>query len=214
MIDEEITHARLEEKKCGWITYLIRDPRYPDKKGNLRGTPIYVGQSKGFGKRVNSRFSKCEREATAKDNIAKRVANLLKEDIVVRYDVLERVPTHLSSLVSETNWTRECVRRGYNLANQLPFQNCADPAITRHDLNPDIWIWPKFSLVEAIEDNISLELVCRACGMSHRISFEHFQQVEEPPTELYHVKANGFWRREPCTGCGTKGKRHAKLHIA
>ena len=59
LIQAEVNQARVAEKEGGWITYLIRDPRYPDKLGNAAGTPIYVGQSKEFGTRVKSRFDRC-----------------------------------------------------------------------------------------------------------------------------------------------------------
>jgi hypothetical protein len=54
LIDEEVARARATEAEGGWITYLIRDPRFPDKLGNPAGTPIYVGQSIAFGKCVRS----------------------------------------------------------------------------------------------------------------------------------------------------------------
>ncbi len=210
LIDKQVALAREAEAGGGWITYLIRDPRFPDKKGNALGTPIYVGQSKEFGTRVHTRFMKCEREATQKDTIERRVADLLHAGCVARYEVLERVPTRLASLVSETNWARLCVRRGYDIANRLALQKSDGPAIDRSDIPTD-WIWPQFSVAEAIEDNLQIELGCRQCGSALRIGFEHFQRVPEPPRDIFQIKASGFWKVEPCTDCGTVGKRYATL---
>ncbi len=215
--DEEIARARAAEKEGGWITYLVRDPREPDKKGNPAGTPIYVGQSKVFGKRVYSRFNKSEKEATEQgdktDSIEKRVAGLLHAGWVAPHEVLERTPTHLTSLISETNWARRCVRRGYVLVNRVPFQNCAEPDITRYDI-PVEWIWNRFNLEEAIEDQVHLVLGCRNCELILEIPFVQFARADEPPRDLSLIKANGFWRREPCTGCSTRRQRFATLRIA
>lgn len=211
LIEVEIAKAREAEKQGGWIIYLIRDPRGRDRRGNT-GVPIYVGQTKEFPKRVRSRFDKCEKLATKKDSIEKRVADLLHLGWVPSYEVLERTPTRLSSLVSETNWARECIKRGYDITNQWPEQRMAGPPVSRADIPlPRIW---EFSLREAIEDGILLRLACRGCGLMLDLDFSHFLRVEEPPTELYQIKANSFWKREPCTGCGAVGQRYATLRVA
>lgn len=92
-----------------WVTYLIRNPRFPDKRGNP-GTPIYVGQANDFHERVLSRFIKCEKIAAGKscDCVERRVADLLHLGFVASYHLLEYQPTRLASLVSETNWARKC----------------------------------------------------------------------------------------------------------
>ncbi|MEN3237803.1 MULTISPECIES: hypothetical protein [Methylobacterium] len=108
LIDTEVQKAPEAEKAGGWITYLIRDARELDKRGNP-GVPIYVGQTKEFGRRVRSRFDQCEKAATAKDSIERRLAELLNLGIVAQYEVLERAPTRLASLVSEIRWARRCV---------------------------------------------------------------------------------------------------------
>ena len=54
-IMEETARAKVAQRDGQWITYLIRDPRFPDKRGNA-GTPIYVGQTNDFPGRVLSRF--------------------------------------------------------------------------------------------------------------------------------------------------------------
>lgn len=58
----ETARAKEAQRDGEWITYLIRDSRSPDKRGNP-GTPIYVGQTNAFPGPVLSRFMKCEKEA-------------------------------------------------------------------------------------------------------------------------------------------------------
>lgn len=205
LIEAEIRKARKAERKGEWITYLVRDPRLMDHRGNP-GLPIYVGQSQEFGKRVQSRFYNCEKLATAKDSIEKRVAVLLHAGWVAPHQVLERTPTRLASLVSETNWARECVRRGYDIANLLPEQRIAGPPIGRLDI-PASWLWT-FTLEEAAQDAVVLELGCRACGTTLDLDLAHLRRTDEPPQHLYDVRLNGFWRREPCIACGKRGGRY------
>src|SRR5205814_1322147 len=128
----ETAGAKDAQRGGHWITYLVRDPRHSDKRGNP-GTPIYVGQTNDFPGRVLSRFMKCEKEATEKgtDCIERRIADLLHLGIVATYQVLEYQPTHLSSLISETNWARKCWNAGYELANRAELQNTGGQPIGR-----------------------------------------------------------------------------------
>jgi hypothetical protein len=206
LMDAEVERAREAEKEGGWITYLIRDPRVPDRRGNPAGTPIYVGQSKEFGKRVRSRFDKCEKAATNKDRIEKRVADLLHQGIVVRYEVLERVPTRLQSLVSETNWARRCVRRRYDIANGLELQRVNGPPITAKDV-PSDWI-AKFLLGEAVEDKIVFDLNCLRCRIRLPINISCFARLRRPPKSLFEIKSDPMWTVEPCTHCGQIRSRY------
>lgn len=110
--------AKAQQRDGEWITYLIRDPRFPDLKGKA-GLPIYVGQTNDFPERVMSRFTKCEKEAIAKgkDCVEARVTELLHLGIVAKYQVIDRQPTRLRSLVSETNMARRAWKAGYKLVN-------------------------------------------------------------------------------------------------
>ncbi len=211
LIDEEVARARAAEAEGGWITYLIRDPRFPDKLGNPKGTPIYVGQSKEFGTRVRSRFDKCEKAATAKDSVERRVTDLLHEGWVAPYEVLERTPTRLTSLISETNWARRCVRRGYDIANLLPEQRAHAPDIAREGI-PASWIWP-FLVSEAIEDQLTLQLDCAQCGLSLTLDLKRFLGLAAPPKSLCEIRDDPMWRAEPCTGCGKRHTRYVALKI-
>lgn len=210
-MDAEVERARAEEGAGeGWITYLIRDPRRPDFKGNPAGIPIYVGQTNDYPKRIRTRFDKCEKEATEKDSIAKRVAKLLHLNIVVRYQVLDRQPTRLASVVSETNYARECVKRGYDIANQLAFQLSGEPNVTRYDI-PVRWLGA-FTLGEGIEDDIQAEICCISCGLVLRISLPKFETIQRPPTKLWEITNDRMWRTEPCTGCGRTRARFCSLY--
>lgn len=209
LIDKEVQRAADAKVDGEWITYLIRDPRKPDKLGNIAGTPIYVGQTKDFRTRVRSRFDRCEKAATAKDTIEKRLADLLHAGVVASYEVLERTPTRLASLVSETNWARRCVARGYDIANRLEEQRRAGPPISRSQI-PRSWVWP-FLLSEAIEDGIGLTLNCAACGLQLPLSLNRFVQMDEPPRSLFQIRTDPMWQSMPCTQCNEIGQRRIAI---
>ncbi len=211
LIDAEIARAREAEREGGWITYLIRDPTKPDRRGNVAGTPIYVGQTKGFAKRVRARFMNSEKAATKRDNIERRVTDLLHRNVVVSYEVLERTATHLTSLISETNWAKRCINRGYAIANRLKVQRTGGELIGRYDIPVD-WLWC-FSLSEAIEDNVQADLKCVGCDFCLNFDLAHLQTLAEPPVTLYEIKANRTWRSEPCTQCGARAKRYVRLRV-
>ena len=52
----ERAHNVHQDGTC--ITYLIRDPRRPDLRGNKLGWPVYVGQTDEFGRRVRNHLRK------------------------------------------------------------------------------------------------------------------------------------------------------------
>lgn len=199
----ETARAKDAQRDGEWITYLIRDPRHPDKKGNP-GTPIYVGQTDDFPGRVLSRFMKCEKEALEKgrDCIERRVADLLRDSVVVKYQVLDYQPTRLASLVSETNWARRCWNAGYNLANRANLQNSGGPPIGRGDI-PQAWI-DKFSVGQAIADAIQMSVSCGACSETLSIPLEAIE-LERPATTIGQLAK--LLRSEQCTFCGVAGKR-------
>ena len=206
----ETARAKEAQRDGQWITYLIRDPRYPDKRGNP-GTPIYVGQTNDFPGRVLSRFMKCEKEAAGKgtDCIERRVADLLHLHVVATYQVLEYQPTHLTSLISETNWARKCWNAGYDLANRAELQNAGGPPIGRADA-PRSWLL-KFSLAEAIADDIRVSISCGACNEVLAIPLANIPQLEKPATTIGQLAK--LWRSEECTFCATVGKRRVRVSV-
>jgi hypothetical protein len=206
----EVARAADAQRDGKWITYLIRDPRYLDKRGN-EGTPIYVGQTNDFPKRVLTRFNKCEKEALGKgkDCVERRVADLLHGGFVPSYQVLDYQPTRLGSLVSETNWARKCWSAGYGLANLKEFQNEGGPPISRSDI-PAKWLW-EFSLEEAIADDIQAVLICGACGDELAIPLSVVAQRESRPRTVGEMRH--ALRAEPCFNCETTGKRRLHLKV-
>ncbi len=205
-----IAEARDAEREGGWITYLARDPRGADLKGNP-GWPIYVGQSKEFGKRVRNHLRTSEKLAQAHDSVRRRIREILHDGHVPIFEALDRQPTRLLSLVSETNFARACRRRGYDIANLRPPQNKAGPPITRHDI-PTEWLW-EFSLEEAVADDLLIRLGCRSCGGTLAIPVSTFQQVEEPPPDVRAIRDNPALAAEPCTLCGQRGSRSVDLEV-
>ena len=204
----EVARAADAQRNGQWITYLIRDPRYPDNRGN-EGIPIYVGQTNDFPARVLSRFNKCEKEAVekGKDCVEKRVADLLHLEIVPTYQVLDYQPTRLGSLVSETNWARKCWNAGYQLANLKRLQNEGGDPIDRSQV-PKEWLW-EFSLEEAIADDIWTALVCNACGDELPIPLLTVAERESRPRKLGDMRR--ALEAEACFACQIKGKRRLKL---
>lgn len=205
-----IAAARIAEREGGWITYLARDPRRLDLKGN-RGWPIYVGQSKEFGKRVRNHLRTSEKLARSHDSVRRRFKEILHAGHVPMFEVLDRQPTRLQSLLSETNFARLCRRRGYDIANLRSLQKQGDTPITRHDIPID-WLW-EFSLAEAVADGIRIRLVCNRCSEVLTIEVAHFQQLDTPPKDLRAIRDDPLWRAEPCTSCGCRGSRFVKLEI-
>lgn len=205
-----IATTRAAESEGGWITYLARDPRKEDLKGNP-GWPIYVGQSKELGTRVRNHLRTSEKRAQAHDSVRKRIREILHEGYVPIFEVLDRQPTRLLSLVSETNFARACRRRGYDIANLRRLQNEAGPPITRHDIPTD-WLW-EFSLDEAMADGIRVRLRCRRCRESLLIELSHFRWLDTPPKDLRAIRDDPLWLLEPCTACGRRGGRLVDLEV-
>lgn len=206
----ETTRAREAQRDGHWITYLIRDPRFPDRRGNA-GTPIYVGQTNDFPGRVLSRFMKCEKEAIQKgsDCIERRIADLLHLNIVATYQVLEYQPTHLTSLISETNWARKCWNAGYGIANRAELQNAGGPLIGRTDALKS-WLL-KFSVAEALADNIRVSISCGACSQFLAIPLTEIPPLGKPATTIGQLCK--VWRSEECTFCGTVGSRLVRVWV-
>ncbi len=206
-----IEAARAAEREGGWITYLARDPRGHDLKGNL-GWLIYVGQSKEFGTRVYNHLRKSEKLTQSHDSVRKRIKAILHSRHVPIFEVLDRQPTRLLSLVSETNFARACRRRGYDIANLRRLQNVAGPPVERRDIPAD-WLWD-FSLEEANADDIRVRIGCKSCREALSLEASQFQQLEEPPKGLREIEKNSVWLDEPCTFCDARGGRSVSLVLA
>jgi hypothetical protein len=187
-----IAVARAAEMGGGWITYLARDPRQPDLKGN-RGWPIYVGQSKEFGKRVRKHLRTSEKLAMAHDSVRKRIREMLHDGHVPIFEVLDRQSTR------------------YDIANLRRLQNEAGPPVTKHDI-PTNWLW-EFGLGDAIADGIRIRLACTGCGEAPLIDAVHFQRLRPAPLDLRVIKEDPIWLTQPCTSCGRRGSRSVDLEV-
>jgi hypothetical protein len=203
-----ILAAQAAEQEGGWVTYLARDPRQSDLKGNP-GWPIYVGQSKEFGKRVRNHLRTSEKKAQAHDSVRKRIKQILHSGQVPIFDVLDRQPTRLLSLVSETNFARACRRRGYEIANLRRLQNEAGAPVTKHDIPAD-WLW-EFSLDDAIADGISLLIQCTGCRETLVLEAVRFAQHPKSRKDLRGIRDDPVWATQPCTFCGRLGSRFITL---
>lgn len=204
----EVLAAAEAEKLGGWITYLIRDPREPDHRGNQAGTPIYIGQTKEFAKRVLNRFMTSEKRAKAHDSIERRVSDLLHQDVVVRYEVLERVATRLTSLVSETNWIKRCRNAGYDLCNNLQEQRFGGALINRHDI-PAERLLP-FTVEEAVQDKVDVLITCSGCDLDMTVDLGRSQTWAMVPSNIGEIKRE--LGGQQCSVCGC-GKWRARLKV-
>ena len=154
---------------------------------------------------------KCEKEAAKKgtDCIERRVADLLHLNIVASYQVLEYQPTHLTSLISETNWARKCWNAGYRLANRAELQNAGGPPINRRDA-PASWLL-KFSVPEALADDVRVSISCGACSEVLPVPLLQIPELAKPATTIGQLAK--IWRSEACTFCGATGKRRVRAWV-
>ncbi|MEG3155137.1 hypothetical protein [Sphingomonas sp. RB1R13] len=175
------------------------------------GTPIYVGQTNDLPERILSRFVKCEKEAAGKrtDGIERRIASLLHSGFVASYQVLDYQLTHLTSLISETNWARKCWNSGYHLANRAELQNAGGPPIGRGDVLRS-WML-KFSLTEAIADDVRISIACEACSAALPIPLTKISELEKPAITISEL--GRVWRSEECTFCTIVGKRRVRVWV-
>jgi hypothetical protein len=210
-IQERIAFAREAQEDGVWITYLIRDPRRPDLRGNVSGWPVYVGQTDDFGRRVRNHLRKSEKLARKGKGVKVRLKKLLHAGAVPNFEVLDRQPTRLQSLLSETNYARLCRVRGYDIANQTTLQNVAGQPLTIGEL-PSKWLW-RFTLKQAAQDGIEVEFVCRACREAIRFPLSAFEKSPDPPKELRDIRDKQELLESECTFCGCNGSRNIRLRL-
>jgi hypothetical protein len=211
LIRQRIETAKAAQALGGWVTYLIRDPRWPDLKGNSEGWPIYVGQTDEFSKRVRNHLRSSEKLARKGRGIKARIKDLLHADVVPNFEVLDRQPTRLRSLLSETNFARLCRTRGYDIANATTLQNRAGPPVTLRDL-PTKWLW-KFTLQQASQDGLHVEVVCTSCRIAVPLDIGLLQSLPEPPLRLEDIRAWSTLFNEPCDACGQKAPKRVQVHV-
>jgi hypothetical protein len=172
---------------------------------------VYVGQTDEFGRRVRNHLRKSEKLARKGSGVKFRLKALLHAGAVPNFEVLDRQSTRLRSLLSETNYARLCRSRGYDIANQTTLQNIAGPRVTIQDL-PTKWFW-RFSLDQATQDGIEIELVCRECRERLRLPASAFDSLPTPPKELREIRDNEKLLSSACTFCGSEGTRRVALMV-
>ncbi|MCL6683453.1 GIY-YIG nuclease family protein [Sphingomonas alba] len=210
-IERQIALAQAANQEGTWITYLMRDPRRPDLRGNPAGWPVYVGQTDEFGQRVRNHLRKSEKLARKGKGIKYRLKELLHAGVVPNFEVLDRQPTRLQSLLSETNYARLCRTRGYDIANQTTLQNKAGPPITKEDL-PKKWL-RQFTLEQAEQDGIEVEVVCCACGERAAVSVSAFLALPSSPKLLRDLQDDPQLVKGACVACGGENQRRITFRI-
>jgi hypothetical protein len=162
-IDREKATARGEAKLGGWITYAIHDPTTPDTVGGFNTLIIYVGQTKEFGVRVDSRLRSAGTAVRRpKKWIDGALWDVMARGRVPRFRVIERVDDAIASFVSETNWAKRYIEQGYPLRNKWVEQQFAGKPIDRETV-PHDWLW-RLAVEDAIEARFDLILQNKTSG--------------------------------------------------
>ncbi len=117
--------------------------------------------SRRLGKRVRNHLRTSEKQARAHDSVRTRISKILHEWHVLIFEVLDRQPTRLVSLLSKTNFAAHAV--GAAITPPI-FDSCRTRRvrpIIRHEIRTN-WLW-EFSLEEVAADGIRVRLGCRQC---------------------------------------------------
>ena len=184
-VDEQFALADAATEPGVFITYAIHDPTRPDHIGaRPDGLILYVGQSKEFSKRIRKRMRNAG-TATSRppDRIDGASYDIMARGGVPRFTVLERVPTAIESLVSETNWTKRLRTQGYPLLNQWTEQKFAGKDIDRHTV-PHDWLWP-LTAADALGSGIDLIIRDPASGAETMVDLSNI----EPATRLRDIRS-------------------------
>lgn len=209
-IEAELARVKGLDRGAGYATYVMRNPRKADPRDPDKGMPIYVGQTKQLATRVARRFANAEDKGRRSDNIDRLITTLFRQDAVPTFDVVDWTETRLASLVSETNWVRHFRNDGYDLKNKASEHKTGGPPIGRHDV-PKERLW-KFSIQEAIADNITIKLQCRKCDLDlPPVDLAAFQSTADPPSrDLFGIR-----EREglSCPSCGATGRSWVKIVV-
>jgi hypothetical protein len=168
-----------------------------------------VGQTDELGRRVRNHLRKSEKLARRGTGIKHRLKELLHAGVVPNFQVLDRQPTRLRSLLSETNFARLCRARGYDIANATTLQNRAGPPVTAQDL-PRKWLW-QFTLDQAIQDALVVEVQCAGCRAAFPLEISLLQNLPEPPNTLGDLRAWCARTDRPCETCGDESPRRIRV---
>jgi hypothetical protein len=160
----EIDRAAALAAGSRYVVYVILDPSRSDPLGrHPEGTPLYVGQSKDLCDRADSHL-RDGGGATGDISIkAGRLKEILDQFVVPVFRIVDSAPTHLTSLIAETVWARRYVWLGYDLANQWQEHRSRERPQGLASVPPKRL--RRLTVAEAIEDEVTVELSCRTCGV-------------------------------------------------
>jgi hypothetical protein len=175
-----------------YVVYAIRDPTVPDHhRHHPDGPPIYIGQSKQLWIRADDHMKDGGSGTHGGRLKAGRLHRIMKGFVVPKFQIIDEAPTHLTSLIAETVWARRYCWHGYELANQWA-EHRSKEAPNGLDSVPTMRLW-NLTVVDAIEDEISLALRCKGCGIHQPVQLEALA----PETRLSQLRT----LQMKCPGC-------------
>lgn len=183
-IRAEVARANALAPDTGFAIYAIRDPTQTDRRwGHDDGPPIYVGQTKQFPIRADDHMRDGGQSYASSRCKAGLLKRTMQQWCVPKFEILDTAPTHLTSLIAETVWARRFVWLGYQLANQWPEHQSKEPPQGLLSV-PLKRLW-NLTAQEAIDDEVSLRLSCRACDVHRSIELETLR----PQTPLRGIRS-------------------------
>jgi len=167
-VREEIERAAGLAAASPYAVYIILDPSRNDPLGrHPEGTPIYVGQSKDLRDRADSHMRDGGRGTGDSSIKAGRLREIMDQFVVPVFRIVDKAPSHLTSLMAETVWARRYVWLGYELANQWPEHRSRERPEGLASIPPKRL--RRLTVQEAIDDEVTVELSCTTCGVSGSI---------------------------------------------
>lgn len=173
---------------AAYVIYTIRDPTLIDHhRHHPDGPPIYVGQTN----RAEDHMKDGGRGTQGGRLKAGRLHQIMKKFVVPKFQILDGAPTHLTSLIAETVWARRYCWCGYELANQWA-EHKSKTAPNGLDSVSTGRLW-NFTVADAIEDEVSLVLICKGCGIDKPVELTTLK----PEARLSQMRALHM----KCPGC-------------
>lgn len=182
-----------QAKGLGYVIYAICDPTTPDERWpDLRGTPIYVGQSKQLQLRANAHMRDGGGGTQDRGRKTDRLKQIIKQWIVPKFEILDTAPSYLTALIAETVWARRFVWHGYELANNWPEHRSSDTPRGLRDV-PLSRLWD-MTFAEAIADEVSIHIGCNGCNYRRALALERLRAN----VQLHRLRS----LEQKCSECG------------
>ncbi len=190
---EEVRRISAVAEGAAYVIYAIRDPTKVDQRRHHEdGPPVYVGQTKQIATRANDHMRDGGESYASTRCKAGMLKSIMKKWRVPKFDILDTAPTHLTCLIAETTWARRFAWLGYELANKWPEHRTSEPPKGLHSV-PTVRLW-NLTTREAIQDEVSVHLECRPCGMRQGIDLEGLRD-DTPLRSLRSLRLT-------CSACG------------